>query len=87
MNQTATEKFEVAIASLGGQGSLLLGKLLAEAGLTVYKNVTYFPNYGAAMRGGSSFMTPPAPPMPNLISGKPNWAPDEAMRISVSNIM
>lgn len=48
---------QVMIAGTGGRGILMIGKLLAEAGLTRYKYVSYFPNYGAAMRGGNSEVT------------------------------
>lgn len=49
--------FELTIAGLGGQGALTIGRLLAEAGMSQYKYVSYFPNYGASMRGGESECT------------------------------
>lgn len=49
--------FELTIAGLGGQGALTIGRLLAEAGMSTYKHVSYFPNYGASMRGGESECT------------------------------
>ena len=49
--------FELTIAGRGGQGALIIGRLLAEAGMSIYRYVTYFPNYGAAMRGGESECT------------------------------
>ncbi|MDI6777328.1 MAG: 2-oxoacid:acceptor oxidoreductase family protein [Syntrophales bacterium] len=49
--------FELTIAGRGGQGALIIGRLLTEAGMSIYRYVTYFPNYGAAMRGGESECT------------------------------
>ena len=49
--------FEVIVAGLGGQGALIIGRLLAEAGALKYKHVSYFPNYGATIRGGESECT------------------------------
>ncbi|MDY6843548.1 MAG: 2-oxoacid:acceptor oxidoreductase family protein, partial [Thermodesulfobacteriota bacterium] len=46
------ERFEVVISGLGGSGLLTAGKVLAEAGTLVYKNVFYLPNYGPQMRMG-----------------------------------
>lgn len=48
---------QVMIAGTGGRGILMVGRLLAEAGMTRYQHVSYFPNYGAAMRGGDSEVT------------------------------
>jgi 2-oxoglutarate ferredoxin oxidoreductase subunit gamma len=48
---------EVAIAGIGGQGALTIGRLLAEAAATQYPYVSYFPNYGASMRGGDTECT------------------------------
>ena len=50
-------KHQVTIGGTGGRGVLMIGRLLAEAGMTSYKHVSYFPNYGAAMRGGDSEVT------------------------------
>jgi 2-oxoglutarate ferredoxin oxidoreductase subunit gamma len=41
-------------AGFGGQGVLLMGTLLAQAGMDAGKQVTYFPAYGPAMRGGTA---------------------------------
>lgn len=43
---------KVLIAGTGGQGVLLAGKLLALAGMTEQREVTWFPAYGAEMRSG-----------------------------------
>lgn|SRR5574344_1732332 len=43
----------VLIAGFGGQGVLLAGEVLANALMTDGKNVTWYPCYGAEMRGGT----------------------------------
>ncbi len=48
---------EVMIAGFGGQGVLLAGKLLAYAGMLEGKHVTWFPSYGAEIRGGTANCT------------------------------
>ena len=45
---------EILCAGFGGQGIMLLGKLLAFAGMREGKYVTYIPSYGAEVRGGTS---------------------------------
>ncbi len=45
---------EIIIAGFGGQGVLLLGKLLAEAGMEEGKHVSWLPSYGPEMRGGTA---------------------------------
>jgi 2-oxoglutarate ferredoxin oxidoreductase subunit gamma len=45
---------KVIMAGFGGQGVVLIGTLLAYAGMTEGKNTTYFPSYGAEMRGGTA---------------------------------
>ena len=47
-----TEK--IIIAGAGGQGVMLLGKILAEAAMREDKFVTWLPSYGAEVRGGTS---------------------------------
>ena len=42
------------IAGSGGQGVMLLGKILAEACMREGKFVTWLPSYGAEVRGGTS---------------------------------
>lgn len=44
----------ILIAGSGGQGILFLGKLIAQAAMNEGKNVTWFPSYGAEMRGGTA---------------------------------
>ncbi len=41
------------IAGFGGQGVLLAGEVLANAFMHADKNVTWYPSYGAEMRGGT----------------------------------
>jgi len=48
----ADKYFEVTMSGLGGKGVLTLGKILAEAGVEIFENVSYCPNYSPAMRGG-----------------------------------
>ena len=50
-------QYEVVIAGFGGQGVLFTGKMLAYAGLQEGKEVTWFPSYGPAMRGGIAHCT------------------------------
>ncbi len=45
---------EVRIAGFGGQGVLLLGEVLAEAGLDAGLEVSWLPSYGPEMRSGTS---------------------------------
>ncbi|MFA5354952.1 MAG: 2-oxoacid:acceptor oxidoreductase family protein [Thermodesulfovibrionales bacterium] len=47
----------IIIAGSGGQGVLFLGKLIAYAGMVDGKEVTWFPSYGAEMRGGTANCT------------------------------
>jgi 2-oxoglutarate ferredoxin oxidoreductase subunit gamma len=44
---------EIVIAGSGGQGVLLIGRLLAEAGAMEGREVVWLPSYGAEKRGGS----------------------------------
>jgi len=45
---------KIRCAGFGGQGVVLMGKLLAHAGMVEDKHTTFFPQYGAAMRGGTA---------------------------------
>jgi len=47
----------VVMAGFGGQGLLMIGKLLAEACLSEGKEVTWLPSYGPEMRGGTANCT------------------------------
>ncbi|MCX5703503.1 MAG: 2-oxoacid:acceptor oxidoreductase family protein [Candidatus Omnitrophica bacterium] len=44
----------IIIAGAGGQGIMLLGKILAQAAMRQDKFVTWLPSYGAEVRGGTS---------------------------------
>lgn len=44
---------EIILAGFGGQGVLLIGKLLAYAGMRAGREVTWMPAYGPEMRGGT----------------------------------
>jgi 2-oxoglutarate ferredoxin oxidoreductase subunit gamma len=48
---------KVFLAGFGGQGVLSLGYTLAYAGMLDDKYVTYFPSYGAEVRGGTANCT------------------------------
>jgi len=49
-----SRRLEIALCGVGGQGALLAGKILAEAGAKVFPYVTFFPNYASLMRGWPS---------------------------------
>ena len=46
---------KVILAGLGGQGMMLLGRLIAQAVMLEGKNVTFFPSYGTEVRGGTAY--------------------------------
>ncbi|HCJ67640.1 MAG TPA: 2-oxoacid:ferredoxin oxidoreductase subunit gamma [Elusimicrobia bacterium] len=48
---------EIIIAGSGGQGILFAGELLAQAAMNIGKEVSFFPSYGAEIRGGSANCT------------------------------
>jgi len=47
-------KAEILISGFGGQGIMSLGKILARAAMKEGRHTTYFPSYGAEMRGGTA---------------------------------
>lgn len=49
--------FDTIIAGFGGQGVMLIGNILAYAGIAEDKCVTYMPVYGVEMRGGTANCT------------------------------
>jgi 2-oxoisovalerate ferredoxin oxidoreductase beta subunit len=66
----------VRVAGFGGQGVLLLGEVLAEAGLDAGLEVSWLPSYGPEMRSGTSncqvriaseAIDSPLVPAPNLL--------------------
>ncbi len=48
---------EVLIAGFGGQGIMLMGRLLAYGAIYEGLNVTFYPSYGPEMRGGTANCT------------------------------
>ena len=46
--------FSSIIAGFGGQGSLLMGKIMAYSGMLDNKEVSWCPSYGPEMRGGTA---------------------------------
>jgi 2-oxoglutarate ferredoxin oxidoreductase subunit gamma len=48
---------EIVIAGFGGQGVLLAGTLIAQAAIEQGLHTTWFPSYGAEMRGGTANST------------------------------
>lgn len=44
----------VIIAGFGGQGVMMMGKLLAHAGMIEQRQVSWLPSYGPEMRGGTA---------------------------------
>jgi len=69
-------KNSVIMAGFGGQGILLIGNMLAYAGLEEGKHVTYMPAYGVEMRGGTANCTVVVSdePIGSPIVGKPDAA-------------
>ena len=59
---------EIILAGFGGQGVLLIGKLLSYAGMKQGNEVTWMPAYGPEMRGGTCNCTV-------VISEKPIGSP------------
>lgn len=45
---------EIICSGFGGQGVLVAGMILADSGMEAGKNVTWYPSYGAEMRGGTA---------------------------------
>jgi len=50
-------QIEAKFAGFGGQGIMMAGKLLAEAGMEEGKQVIWIPSYGPEMRGGTAYCT------------------------------
>ncbi|MDX9702482.1 MAG: 2-oxoacid:acceptor oxidoreductase family protein [Candidatus Auribacterota bacterium] len=47
-------EYDLMIAGSGGQGILACGKIFAYAGMNENLQVTYYPSYGAEVRGGTT---------------------------------
>jgi len=71
----------VVIAGFGGQGVILAGKILAQAGVDHGLNVTWLPSYGPEMRGGTANCTV-------ILSDKPIGSPivDEPSAVIALNL-
>lgn len=54
VRETGDVDFRIRIAGFGGQGVLLLGQILAEAGMDAGLDVSWLPSYGPEMRSGTS---------------------------------
>lgn len=50
-------EIKIIIGGFGGQGILFLGRILAYSGMLENKQVTWFPSYGAEIRGGTANCT------------------------------
>ncbi|MCX7953556.1 MAG: 2-oxoacid:acceptor oxidoreductase family protein [Bacteroidales bacterium] len=48
---------EIIIAGFGGQGVLMMGKIIAYAGIMQNYEVSWMPSYGPEMRGGTANVT------------------------------
>ena len=44
---------EAVFAGFGGQGVMLAGRVLAETGMNLGREVVWLPSYGPEMRGGT----------------------------------
>jgi 2-oxoisovalerate ferredoxin oxidoreductase beta subunit len=66
--------YRVKIAGFGGQGVLLLGQLLAEAGMDAGLHVSWLPSYGPEMRSGTSncHVRLSATPVDSPVVSRPN---------------
>jgi 2-oxoglutarate ferredoxin oxidoreductase subunit gamma len=59
---------KMIFSGFGGQGVMMMGKVIAQAGMMENKNVTWLPSYGPEMRGGTANCTV-------ILSDKPIGAP------------
>ena len=48
-------KQEIIFSGIGGQGIMLMGQILTQAGLEEGKQVSWIPSYGPEMRGGTAY--------------------------------
>ena len=49
---------DLMVAGFGGQGALIIGRLIADTAMSLhYPHVSFFPNYGASARGGDTECT------------------------------
>ncbi len=59
---------DLIISGFGGQGILIIGRLLAHAAMVENRHVTFLPSYGPIMRGGTANCTV-------VVSSKPIGSP------------
>jgi 2-oxoglutarate ferredoxin oxidoreductase subunit gamma len=50
-------QWDIVIAGFGGQGVMMIGKMIAYAGMNGGKEVSWLPSYGPEMRGGTANCT------------------------------
>jgi 2-oxoglutarate ferredoxin oxidoreductase subunit gamma len=50
-------KLDVMFAGFGGQGIMLIGQMVAYAGMAEGRQVSWLPSYGPEMRGGTAYCT------------------------------
>jgi 2-oxoisovalerate ferredoxin oxidoreductase beta subunit len=69
-----TADHRIVVAGFGGQGVLLLGEFLAEAGLSAGYHVSWLPSYGPQMRSGTSncHVRVSAVPIDSPVVSRPN---------------
>ncbi|MFH1847822.1 MAG: 2-oxoacid:acceptor oxidoreductase family protein [Candidatus Omnitrophota bacterium] len=67
-------KEEIICAGFGGQGIMLLGKLLAYCAMEEGKYITWMPSYGAEVRGGTAYSMTiiSTDPIPSPVIGRPD---------------
>lgn len=54
-DKNIVKRQEIICAGFGGQGILLLGKILAACAMEENKHTTWMPSYGAEVRGGTAY--------------------------------
>ncbi len=72
---------KLIVAGFGGQGVMLFGQMVAQAGMIEGKHVTWLPSYGPEMRGGTANCTV-------VVSDEPVASPvvDKPNEIAIFNI-
>ena len=50
-------RHDVIIAGIGGRGALIIGQILAQAAMSRYKRILWYPNYTTARRGAPADAT------------------------------
>jgi 2-oxoglutarate ferredoxin oxidoreductase subunit gamma len=57
MSENGGRYTDLMVAGFGGQGALIIGRLIADTAMSLYPHVSFFPNYGASARGGDTECT------------------------------